>query len=330
MPIRHTDYSDKMPDLVFKYDETHYPLDTEIPDPQVNPNLPGARVPLQKVGIAPVDLPVRVLRRDGGEQVLQTEASLYCSLDDPNAKGLNLSRLYLIMHNTIENHLSLEGIQGALETMAKKQGSKHAYCKLRFKYPWQQEALRSRPDLKEGEEGILVDGKLVSKHKFVGHIAYRTELEGQYHEGQGFKFYLTVDYVYSSTCPCSFELAHDAKAKRNAAANAHSQRSVMKVKVQFDPSKIIFIEDLVELVREQIPTEVQVVVKRRDEQAFAELNGSNLLFAEDAIRLVYVSLDRWFEEGRIQDFSICTNHEESLHPWNAIAVVYKGIENGLR
>jgi GTP cyclohydrolase I len=234
------------------------------------------------------------------------------------------------MHETIKDHLSIEGIQGALETMAKKQSSKHAYCKLRFKYPWQQEALRSRPDLKEGEEGIMFDGKLVSKNKFVGHIAYKTELEGQYHEGAGFKFYLTVDYIYSSTCPCSFELAHNAREKRNAAANAHSQRSVLKVKIQFDPSKIVFIEDLVELVREQIPTEVQVVVKRRDEQAFAELNGSNLLFAEDAVRLVYTSLDKWFESGRIQDFSICSSHEESLHPWNAIALVYKGVENGLR
>ena len=330
MAIRHTDYSAKMPDLIFRYDEGHYPLDNEIPDPQVNPTIPGALIPIQKVGIAPVDLPVRVLRRDGGEQVLQTEASLYCSLEDTQAKGLNLSRLYLVMHETIENHLSLEGIQGALENMARKQGSKHAYCKLRFKYPWEQEALRSRPDLKEGEEGILFDGKLVSKDKFVGHIAYRSELEGQYHEGEGFKFFLTVDYVYSSTCPCSFELAHDAREKRQAAANAHSQRSILKVKVQFDPSKIVYIEDMVDLLRRQIPTEVQIVVKRRDEQAFAELNGSNLLFAEDAVRLVYESLDKWFDEGRIQDFSIVSSHEESLHPWNAIAIAYKGIPNGLR
>lgn len=330
MPKHFTDYSGKMPDLIFRYDEGHYPLDTDIPDPQVDPVIPGTKVVLQKVGISPVDLPVRVLRRDGGEQVLQTEASLYCSLDDPEAKGLNLSRLYLLMHELIKDHVSIEGIQGALETMAKKQGSKHAYCKLRFKYPWEQEALRSRPDLKEGEEGIMVDGKLVSKNKFVGHIAYKSELEGQYHEGEGVKFYLTVDYVYSSTCPCSFELAHDATSKREAAANAHSQRSIMKVKVQFDPKNIVFIEDIVELVREKIPTEVQVVVKRRDEQAFAELNGSNLLFAEDAVRLVYESLDVWFDQGRIQDFSVCTSHMESLHPWNAIALVYKGVEGGLR
>ena len=47
------DYSGKMPDTIFSYDEDFYTDD--LPDPQVDPVLPGARVPLKKVGIAPVD-----------------------------------------------------------------------------------------------------------------------------------------------------------------------------------------------------------------------------------------------------------------------------------
>lgn len=301
------DYSSKMPDLVFAYDEFFRPDDNTLPDPQVNPVLPGARVPLRKVGIAPVDLPIMVHRRDGTTQILQAEASLYCSLDDPNAKGLNLSRLYLLMHDKIENHLTIEGIQSALKELAERQGSKNAYCKLRFKYPWNQKALRSRDNM----DNLLT-----------GHIAYKTEIEGRYHNGET-KFFLQIDYVYSSTCPCSFELAYDARKHRNAAANAHSQRSVLRVKVEFDPAKIIWIEDLVELCRKAIPTEVQIVVKRRDEQAFAELNGANLLFSEDVCRLMYDALDGWFDQGRIKDFSIAVSHEESLHPWNAIAVTTK-------
>ena len=97
----------------------------------------------------------------------------------------------------------------------------------------------------------------------------------------------------------------------------------MRTTVEFDPDKIIWIEDLIELHRQHIPTEVQIVVKRRDEQAFAELNASNLLFSEDAVRLMYEALDAWIEEDIIFDFTISTSHEESLHPWNAIAVVWK-------
>lgn len=296
-----------MPGTIFSYDKDFYTDD--LPDPQVDPVLPGARVPLKKVGIAPVDLPVRLRSRSGGEdKTLQTEASLYCSLDDPMAKGLNLSRLYLIMHEKIKDSLSLDGMEAALKELAEGQGTKNAYVKLRFKYPMYQEALRTRkkdnPDVKQR-----------------GHIAYKTELEGQYREG-AYRWFLTIDYVYSSTCPCSFELAHDAREKRNAAANAHSQRSILKVKVAFDRmlDNIVWIEDLVDLARENIPTEVQIVVKRRDEQAFAELNGANLLFSEDAVRIMHGALDEWVSQGKINDFSVVASHEESLHPWNAIAV----------
>ena len=168
------------------------------------------------------------------------------------------------MHEKIKDSFSLDGMEKALRELAEGQGAKNAYCKLRFKYPMYQEALRTR---KQG-----------SKEKARGHIAYKTELEGQYRDG-AYRWFLTIDYVYSSTCPCSFELAHDARSKRQAAANAHSQRSILKVKVAFDRmlDNIVWIEDLVDLCRENIPTEVQIVVKRRDEQAFAELNGANLL-----------------------------------------------------
>lgn len=300
------DYSEKMPDLIFRYDGNHKP--SSLPDPQIDPIIPGARVPLKKVGIAPVDLPVKLMRRNGTSQVLQAEASLYCSLDDINAKGLNLSRLYLLMHDKIKDKLSLDGIKEALAELAERQGSDNAFCKLRFKYPWTQDSLRS--DLQ-------------------GHIAYNTVLDGSYSKDKGYKFYLTIEYVYSSTCPCSFELAYDARTKRDAAANAHSQRSVATVTVQFDPDNIIWIEDLVELCRKHIPTEVQIVVKRKDEQAFAELNGSNLLFSEDVARILHQALDKWYDEGRVYDFSVSISHEESLHPWNAIAVTTKGIAGGL-
>ena len=97
----------------------------------------------------------------------------------------------------------------------------------------------------------------------------------------------------------------------------------MKVTVEFDPTNIVWIEDVIELCRHNIPTEVQIVVKRRDEQAFAELNGANLLFSEDVCRIMYEALDQWYNQGKVSDFVITVSHEESLHPWNAIAVTSK-------
>ena len=322
-----------MPHLSFEYDVVYYPEDSDLPDPQIDPVIPGSRVPINKVGVSGVDLPVNFIRRDGTTEKLTTSVSLYGSLDNPNAKGLNLSRFPIVMHEQIANHISTEGITHILDELQRKQGSHSVYCKMKFKYPWTQEALRTRKELTEDtpEEKVFktVDGVKLSHEKAVGYIFYDCVLEGEKH-GAVYKFFLTVNYVYSSTCPCSFELAQDAFLKRDQAANGHSQRSIAKIKVQFDPSNVIYIEDLVEMARKQIPTEVVIICKRRDEQAFAELNGSNLLFTEDAIRLLYEGLDELYNESKIMDFSIVTDHIESLHPWSATAVLNKGIPHGLR
>lgn len=332
--FRFTDYSRHMPHLNFKYDSEYYPEDAELPDPQIEPVIPGVRITLDKVGVNGVDLPMLFLRRDGTVEQLHVKASLYGSLDNPDAKGLNLSRFPIIMHDEIADSLSIEGLKGVVKKLQEKQGSNHVYCKLRFKYPWTQEALRTRKELPadapDSEVFKIVEGIKLSYEKAVGYIFYDCILEAQWHNGE-YKFYLTVDYVYSSTCPCSFELAQDAYTKRGKAANGHSQRSIGKVTVEFNPDKhIVYIEDIVEMCRRQVPTEVVVICKRRDEQAFAELNGSNLLFTEDASRLLYQGLDEMFNEGKIQDFSVVTEHLESLHPWSATAVVTKGIPGGLR
>lgn len=340
--FRHNDYSEHMPHLKFTYDAEYYPEDNDLPDPQVDPFIPGLRVQLDKVGVNGVHLPIKFLRRDGSVQELQAEASLYGSLDNPDAKGLNLSRFPIVMHEEIADHLSIDGLKGVLNKLQSKQGSNHTYCKLRFKYPWVQPALRTRKELDPANYVSIeslkadpnffkeVDGVYLSKEKMVGHIFYDCILEAQKH-GDAYAFFLTVDYVYSSTCPCSFELAQDAFLKRGQAANGHSQRSIGKITVRFNPDKhIVYIEDIVEMARRQVPTEVVIICKRRDEQAFAELNGSNLLFTEDASRLLYQGLDEMYDADMIQDFSVVTEHIESLHPWSATAVVSKGIQGGLR
>ena len=326
------DYSKHMPHLKFEYDEDYYPEDKDLPDPQVDPVVLGARVPINKVGVSGVDLPVNFIRRDGTVEKLTTSISLYGSVDNPNAKGLNLSRFPIVMHEQIASHISIDGITHILDVLQQKQGSKDVYCKMKFKYPWIQKALRTRKELPDNapDEQVfrIVDGVKLSHEKMEGYIYYNCILEGQKHD-QEYKFFLTVDYVYSSTCPCSFELAQDAILKRGRAANAHSQRSIAKITIQFDPKKPVYIEDVVEMARKQVPTEVLVICKRRDEQAFSERNCA-LVFTEDASRLFYQGLDQMFSDGKIFDFAVATEHVESLHNFSASAVIYKGIPHGLR
>ena len=69
-----------MPHLNFEYDVVHYPEDSDLPDPQIDPVIPGSKVPINKVGVSGVDLPVNFIRRDGTTEKLATSVSLYLSL----------------------------------------------------------------------------------------------------------------------------------------------------------------------------------------------------------------------------------------------------------
>ena len=58
-------------------------------------------------------------------------------------------------------------------------------------------------------------------------------------------------------------------------ATPHSQRSVARMSVEVLPGNCLWFEDLIDACRRAVPTETQVMVKREDEQAFAELNAAN-------------------------------------------------------
>jgi GTP cyclohydrolase I len=97
------------------------------------------------------------------------------------------------------------------------------------------------------------------------------------------------------------------------------------VVIEETPGKRIWIEDVHALCLNALQTETQVMVKREDEQAFAELNGAHLKFVEDAARLLYREFDR---DRRIRDFQIACSHLESLHSHDAVSVICKGVKGG--
>ena len=132
---------------------------------------------------------------------------------------------------------------------------------------------------------------------------------------------LHLDYVYSSTCPCSLELSEHARRDRSQLATPHSQRSVARISVVLAEGEVLWFEDLIDLCRKAVPTETQVMVKRQDEQAFAELNAANPIFVEDAARLFCEVLH---EDHRIKDFRVIASHQESLHSHDAVSILTEG------
>jgi len=273
-----------------------------LPDLQNGASVRGAVVALERVGIHNFRVPVQYKQRDSHELLtLETSVTGTVSLEACK-KGINMSRIMRTFYEHSGDDFSFDKLEAVLRDTKRSLGSFQAQLMLRFSYPMRQNSLRS------GLEGFQY---------------YDVILEMSMDADDRIHKVLHLDFVYSSACPCSFELAEHARTERNKAVVPHSQRSTARVSVKSD--KLIWIEDLQELCLGALRTETQVMVKREDEQAFAELNGAFLKFVEDAARLLYEAFER---DERILDFKIVCSHQESLHSHDAIAVLVKGIENG--
>lgn len=271
-----------------------------LPDLQNGPEslIKGARTQIQHVGISNFRLPVSYRRREGGEVQLETSVTGSVSLE-ANKKGINMSRIMRSFYKHAEKSFSFEVIEGVLESYLADLETYDARIQMRFSYPMLKRSLRS------GLEGYQY---------------YNIALEMLKSEAQTQRI-VHLDYVYSSTCPCSLELAEHARRGRGQIATPHSQRSVARVSVELTGDETLWFEDLIDLCSAAIPTETQVMVKREDEQAFAELNGANAIFVEDAVRLICASLE---DEERIGDFRVVASHQESLHSHDAVSILTRG------
>ncbi|GIV72208.1 MAG: GTP cyclohydrolase FolE2 [Caldilinea sp.] len=274
-----------------------------LPDLQNGPAslIQGSAVAIQQVGIHNFRLPLRYASRDGQPMTLETSVTGTVSLE-AHKKGINMSRVMRTFYEYKDELFDLDLLDAILQDYRRSLGSLEAYLILRFNYPILNESLRS---------GLF------------GYQYYQVALEARMDRYGAVRKLIHFDFVYSSTCPCSYELSQHAILERGIAAVPHSQRSVARVSVELND--FLWIEDLRDLCLDALKTETQVMVKREDEQAFAELNAAYLKFVEDAVRLLHEKLD---PDPRIKDFKIVASHQESLHSHDAVSVLVKGIPGG--
>jgi GTP cyclohydrolase I len=271
-----------------------------LPDLQNGPEslIRGARTEIQHVGISNFRLPVRFQSRDNGDLTLETSVTGTVSLD-AGKKGINMSRIMRSFYTHAAKTFSFATVEAALDDYKRDLGSFDARINMRFSFPMKVRSLRSGL---EGYQYYDIALELVER------AGVRRRL-------------MHLDYVYSSTCPCSLELSEHARQTRSQLATPHSQRSVARISVEVADGDCLWFEDLVDLCRAAVPTETQVMVKREDEQAFAELNAANPIFVEDAARLFAAGL---LADPRVGDFRVIASHQESLHSHDAVSVLTEG------
>ena len=265
----------------------------------------GAKVPILQVGISGFKLPLRFVGPDGENLAVETKVTGTVSLD-ADKKGINMSRIIRIFYEYKDEVFSPEILAEILTQYKNNLDSKEARIKTDFSYPMIQRSLRS------GLEGYQY---------------YGCSFEGLIDRADRVRKIIHFDFVYSSACPCASELSEHARQTRDLLAIPHSQRSKARVSVEVHPDRELSLLELRDMCIQALTTETQVMVRREDEQAFAEMNGAEVKFVEDAARLLYAQFS---DDSRIIDFRVVCSHFESLHSHDAVAVLCRGIDGGFR
>jgi GTP cyclohydrolase I len=263
----------------------------------------GARVPIQQVGCANFRLPLKFRAANGKTHTLETSVTGTVSLQ-AGLKGINMGRIMRSFYEHEDEVFTFDVLRRLLAKYQRKIDTFDARIKLSFSFPIRQKSLRS---------GLS------------GWQYYRVAFEGTMDRAGKYRRFIDFDFVYSSTCPCSAELAEHARNTRGVFATPHAQRSKARVRVELAAGRSLTIEDIQLHCLNALKTETQVMVKREDEQAFAELNGAHIKFVEDAARLLYREFGA---DKRIVDFQVACAHLESLHSHDAVSVICKGVKGG--
>ena len=253
-------------------------------------------------------------------QRLSAKADAGVSLDDGEARGIHMSRLYLALARLEQQNLSPRVLHQVLDDfLASHEGlSSNAYLNIHS------EVLLKRP-------------ALVSP--LAGWKSYPVSISASL-KNKVFHVELKIDVPYSSTCPCSAALARQLiqqqfiddfankplqhaevlawlGSSHGIVATPHSQRSTAQLHMHLEE----FIDELplsviINDAEAALGTAVQTAVKRADEQAFALANGQNLMFCEDAARRLNLALRRC---PGVSGFHLRVIHAESLHAHDAVA-----------
>lgn len=241
-------------------------------------------VDIQKVGIKNIELPLTIQRKNNSDQTVYAKAKVNVSLPRMY-KGTHMSRFVEVLNEWQTKQLLGIDIKGCLEKIIQKLHAKSGELEFKFKY------------FIEKESPVT---------KLTSPMSYDCSFEGEIIDGN-YKFILGVIVPVTTLCPCSKEISDNG---------AHNQRAMISVKVSYDETDHIWLEDLIELVESCASCPVYPLLKRQDEKFVTEKAWDNPKFVEDVLRDTVVKLR---EIKQIKEFEVECEAFESIHNHSAWA-----------
>ncbi|MEZ4814545.1 MAG: GTP cyclohydrolase FolE2 [Bdellovibrionota bacterium] len=280
---------------------------------------------INRVGMTEIELPV-LFEVDSQMHRMPAKASAFVSLDKESVKGIHMSRLFSRLQQLADAPLTAALLESVVKGFQESHEGSSLDSELRVAF----QIMKRKTSLLSNMSGW--------RH-------YPIECVVIFEEGH-VHWHLKYSVAYSSTCPCSAALSRQLIqekfqgdfAKReniptgeisdwlmkedSVCATPHSQRSFANVslKLKKTPQNLLSaFEAYIDETERSLKTPVQSFVKRADEQEFARLNAENLMFCEDAARRLQALFK---DKSEVASFCIEVEHQESLHPHNAVAKVW--------
>ena len=256
----------------------------------------GIAIPINRVGIRGITMPLLVRQRDSGTNGTsqRTVASVDISVDLPaEFKGTHMSRFIesLQFWTQHSDALDYEAMRHLLSDTCDRLKAKRAHVVFRFPYFLSKKAPSSGIPSAMHYDCVLT-GEL-------------SETDGT--AGRRPEFTLEVTVPVMTVCPCSKAISDEG---------AHSQRTYIHMTVRM--KRLLWIEDLIEFAEMSASSPVYTLLKRQDEKYVTEHAFAHPTFVEDVVRNVAARLQT---HPHVRTFKVEVESHESIHAHNAFACI---------
>jgi GTP cyclohydrolase I len=243
------------------------------------------RIEVDRVGVKDILYPIIVMDKRKEQQSTIASINMYVNLPH-HFRGTHMSRFVEVL-NQHRGAVSLANLHAILEEIKKALKADSAYIEISFPY-----FIEKRAPVSKAKSLMDYRCRFIASHDDKMHLT------------------LEVNVPVTSLCPCSKSLAKNS---------AHNQRSI--VTVWIDTKKLIWIEDIVNLVEQCASAQVYALLKREDERYLTEQAYRHPAFVEDVVRSVAEKLLKLEKRKQLRFFSVEAENFESIHNHNAYAKI---------
>lgn len=256
--------------------------------PDIQNGLSEKLIPINKVGIKGIKYPIKIL--DKMEKYQHTVANISMYVDLPaHYKGTHMSRFIEILAK-YHKEISIKQIIEILKEMKDRLNAKTSHIEIEFPF------FREKKAPVSGQVALL---------------DYTCKMVANYSDH--FDYFITIKVPVHTLCPCSKEISR---------FSAHNQRSF--VTVIYRAKKVVWIEDIIDIVEKNASAQIYSLLKREDEKYVTEYAYEHPKFVEDIVRDVASELEKMND---IFYYKVEAENMESIHNHNAYACIEK-VKNG--